>query len=97
MASTTNKIARDSTLQSVVTANQAIKIGLDSLLTQLVSRDGQLSNLTTTAKSNLVSAINEVKAATVTNASAIASIEGDASIFEDAGLYIDEDGDLAQL
>ena len=75
MASSTNKILRDSTLESLVTANQSIRTSLNNLLTQLVARDGSLSSLSTTAKSNLVAAINEVKTATTTNASAIAAID----------------------
>lgn len=65
----TARTEADTTLQNAITAETSARIASDSTLqtsinnevTRATGVEGTLSNLTTTAKNNLVSAINEVK------------------------------------
>lgn len=60
---------------AVTSTNQlTTKNYVDSMGRYLNAKDGELTNLTTTNKTNLVSAINEVKGATTTNATNISAV-----------------------
>ena len=79
-----NKIAKDDSLQSILVANQGIKTGLENLLTQLITRDGRLADLTTPVKTSLVSAINAVYAETQTNKTNINALHDIYAILDEA-------------
>lgn len=80
-AEVSNRTAADATLQAAINAEVTARQATDSALAAEVSRatgvEGSLASLTTTAKSNLVAAINELDTDLASEAAARQAADGD--------------------